>query len=64
MEHKVIVNLRAVNGDNAVFRHWRRNITTALGRIGGARKEIVHRIVKYVDLGKELEKVAIGQKSE
>ena len=46
MEHKVIMNLRAVNGDKSIFRQWHQKSTTALGQIGGAHEEIVPRLVK------------------
>ena len=37
MEHKVIMNLRAVDGDKSIFRQWHQKFTTALGQVGGAR---------------------------
>ena len=40
MEHKIIMNLRAVNGDKSIFRQWHQKFTTALGEIGGAHEEI------------------------
>ena len=64
MENKVIQNLRAVNGDKSLFRQWHQKFTTALGQVGGARVEIVHRLVKEIDLGREMEKVVTGLKGE
>ncbi len=52
IEHKVIMNLAAANGDKSVLRQWCRQFATALGRIGGAHEEIVRRLVKEVGLGK------------
>ncbi len=48
MEHKVINNLRCVNGDN---RQWH-----AL-HYDQAHEEIVHHLVKETDLGKDVDKV-------
>ena len=45
MEHKVIMNLRAVNGDKSIFRRWHQNSATFLGQIGGALEERVRRLV-------------------
>ncbi len=39
MEHMVIMNLRAVNGDTPIFRQWHQNLTTALGQVGIAQEE-------------------------
>ena len=64
MEHKVIQYLRAVNGDKSLFRQWQQKFTTALGQVGGAREEIVHRLVKEIDLGKEMKKVVTGLRGE
>ena len=57
MEHKVIQYLRVVNGDKSLFRQWHQKFTTALGQVPGAHEEIIQRMVKEIDLGKELEKV-------
>ncbi len=46
MEHKVVMNLRAVSGDKSLFRQWRHKFTTSLGQIGGAPDEIFHRLVE------------------
>ena len=54
MEHKVIQYLRAVNGDKALFRQWHQKFTTALGQVPGNHEEIIQRMVKEIDLGKEL----------
>ncbi len=60
MEHKVIMNLRTVNGDKSIFLQWHQQITTALGQVGGAHEEIVHRLIKEIGLGKDMEKVVTG----
>ena len=64
MENKVIQYLRAVNKDKSLFRQWRQKFTTALRQVGGAHEEIVHRLVKEIDLGREMEKVVTGLKGE
>ncbi len=51
VENKVIQNLRAVNGDKSLFRKLHQKFTTALGQLGGAHEEIVHRFTKETDLG-------------
>ena len=56
----VIQNLMTVNGDKSLFRQWHQKFTTALRQVGGAHEEIVHRLVKEIDLGKEMEKVVTG----
>ena len=58
------MNLRAVSGDKSFFRQWHQKFTTALGQIEGAHEEIVHRLVKEIDLGKEMEKVVTGLRGE
>jgi hypothetical protein len=34
MDHKVIMNSKAVNGDEPIFRHWHQKFTTPLGQFG------------------------------
>ncbi len=41
MEHKVIMNLRMVNGDTSLFRQWHQRIITALGQVELAHEEII-----------------------
>ncbi len=61
MEHKVIMNLGAVNGDKSpLFRQWHQKFATAFGQVRGVREEIVHRLVKEIYFAKELEKVVKG----
>ncbi len=57
-------NLRAVSGDKSLFRQWRQKFTTALGQIGDAHEEIVRRLVKEIDLGKDMGKVVTGLRGE
>ncbi len=64
MEHKVIMNLRAVSGDKSLCRQWHQKFTTDLGQVGGPHEEIVHRLIKEIDLGKEFEKVAARLRGE
>ncbi len=64
MEHNVIANRRAVSGDKSLFGQWHHKFTTALGQVGGVREEIVRRLVKEIDRGKELEKVVTGLREE
>ena len=58
-EYKIIKYLRAVNGDKSLFRQWHQKFTTALGQVPENHEEIIQRMVKEIDLGKELEKVVI-----
>jgi hypothetical protein len=51
------MNLRMVNGDTSLFRHWHQRFVTALGQVEGSHEEIVQKLVKVTDLGKELGKV-------
>ena len=64
MEHKVIQYLRAVNGDKSMFRQWHQKFTTALGQVLGEHEEVIQRMVKEIDLGKDLEKVVTTLKDE
>ncbi len=60
MGHTVIQYLKAVNGDKSLFRKWHHKFTTGLGQVAGAHEEIVHRLVKEIDLGGDIEKIVIG----
>jgi hypothetical protein len=55
MEHRVIQGLRAVNGDKALFRQWHQKFVTAMGQVKEVYEEIIHNMVKEIDLGKDLE---------
>ena len=63
MEYKVIQNLCAVNGDKSMFRQWHQQLTTALGQVVESHEEIIHRLVKEVDLGRDVEKIVTGLKA-
>ena len=54
MEHKVITNMKPVNGDKSWFRQWHLKFVTALGQVRSEYEEIVQRMVKYIDFGKHL----------
>ncbi len=56
-EHKVNMNLRMVNGDKTLFRHWHQRFIIALGQVGGVHEEIIQQLVRETDLGRELDKV-------
>ncbi len=60
MEHQVIQNLRAVSGVKSMFRQWHQKFTTALVQVQRAYAEMVYRLVREIDLGKELEKIVTG----
>ena len=64
MEHKAVQYFRAVNGDKSLFRQWHQKITTALGQVSGGHEEIIQRMVKEIDLGKDLEKVVTTLQGE
>ncbi len=53
-----------MNGDKALFRQWHQKFTTALGLVFGNHEEIIQRMVKEIDLGKELEKVVTTLRDE
>ena len=57
MEHKVIINLRMVNGDKSLFRQGHQRFVAALGQVEGAHEEMVQQLVKETDFGNELDKV-------
>jgi hypothetical protein len=63
MEHKVTQSLEAVNGDKALFRQWHQKFTTALGQASPVH-ERVHRMVKEIELGKDMETIVIGLRNE
>ena len=54
MEHRVMTNLKAVNGDKGLFRQWHQKFTTALGQYNPRYEEIVHYMIREIDLGKDL----------
>ncbi len=58
------MNLRVVNVDRSLFRQLHQKLTTAFGQVGGVHEEIVHRLVKEIDLGKRLEKDVTGPREE
>ncbi len=60
MKHNVIQNLQAVSGDKSLFRQWHYKFITALGQVGNSHEEIVHRLIREIGLGKDMEKVATG----
>ncbi len=60
MENRVIKNVRAVSEDNPLFMQWRQKFTRALGQDGGTYEEIVCRLDKEIDLGREMEKAVTG----
>ncbi len=53
----MIKNLKAVSGDKMLFRHWHQKFTTALGQFRGSYEEIVHRVAREIDFGKQIETV-------
>ena len=57
MGHKVINNLRCVNGDKSLLRQWHQRFVTALGQYDQVHEEIAQHLVKETDLGKDLGKV-------
>ncbi len=64
MEHEVIHNFKAVNRDRTLFLKWRQKFTTAFGQVNAAREEIVHRTVREIDLGKDLETIVFGLRND
>ena len=57
MEHKVIQNLRALSGNKGLLRQWHQEFTTALGQVMTKCGEIVHRLAREIDLGKDMENI-------
>ena len=62
MEHRVMTNLKAVNGEKGFFRQWHQKFTTALGQYNPRYEEIVHYMTREIDLGKDLG--AVSKSSE
>jgi hypothetical protein len=54
MEDKGTENLIVVNGDKSLFRQGHQKFTTALGQVGGARVEILHRLVGKIRTEKKV----------
>ena len=63
MEHKVIMNLRMVNGDKSLFCQRHQSFIAALCQVGGSHEGIIQQLVKETDLGKELDKVVENLRS-
>ena len=57
MEHRVIQNLKNVNGDKSLFRQWHQKFTTAIGQFKPVYEEMVHKMARELDLGKEVDGV-------
>ncbi len=57
MEHKLIQNLRAVSGDKGLFRQRHQDFTIAFGQAREGFEEIVHKLAREIDLGKDMETV-------
>ncbi len=57
MEHRVIHNLTVVSGHRSLFRLWLHKFATALGHVKEPYEEIVRRVAREIDLGKELDVV-------
>ncbi len=57
MEHKIINNLRCVNGDRSLFKQWHQNFAAARGQSDQVHEEIVAHLAKETYLGKDLDKV-------
>ncbi len=55
MEDEVIQGLRAVNRDKGLFRQWHQKFTTVLGQVRMEYEEIVHRLAREIDFGKNME---------
>ena len=64
MEHRVVQNLRAVNGDKGSFRQWHQKFTTALGQVKAEYDEVVHKLVREIDLGKEMETILVTMEND
>jgi hypothetical protein len=62
MEHKVSQNLRVET--KVCSRHWHQKFTAALGQVRREYEEIVYKLVKETDLGKELDKIVAGLNGE
>ncbi len=60
----MIQNLRAVNGDKSLLWQWHQKLTSALGPVGAAHEEIAHRLVREIDLEKEMEKAVTGLQAD
>ncbi len=63
MEHKVVQNLRAVNGDKGLFRQWHQKFTTALGQVREECDGIIRKLARDINLGKDTETIpgALGR---
>ncbi len=57
MEHRRIQNRRAVSGGKGLFRQWHQKFTAALGQVKAECEDIVHKLARELDLGKEIETV-------
>ncbi len=57
MQHKVIVNLRMVNGGKSLFGQWRQRLVTTMSQVGDVHDQIVFNLVCEIDLGKELDTI-------
>ncbi len=64
MEHWVVQNLKAVSGDARVSQQRHHKLAAALGSMRGNYDEIVYKLVREIDLGKELGKIITALSTE
>ena len=54
MEHKVVANLKAVNGDKTCLRQWRLKFATPLGQVKQEYEWMVNNVTTEIDLSRDL----------
>ncbi len=57
MEHNALQNCKVASRDKSLLRQWHQKFTAALGQVKGEYEEMVHKLVRQIDLGKELDNI-------
>ncbi len=48
-----------INMVTSIHRQWHQKFTTALGQVGAEQEEIVHRLVREIDLGRDMGNILV-----
>ncbi len=59
MEHSVIHDRKAVNGNRTIFRQWHRKFTTTLGQVDGGYEDNIYRTAREMNFGKGMDKIMV-----
>ncbi len=64
MGHKFSKNLKAGDGSKSRIRQWHHKSAVVLELVTREHKEIIHKLVRNIDLGKKLDKILTALRGE